>query len=163
MVALMRLPASLLCIALIASVSSTAAPLAKPEWNRVQIDPMKTSIYVGNVTLTTTPFKRDGNSFTATYVAKVFPWFFWGESGQISINIAETDLQKLQQGERCEFTGEAFNHKQKPRKISGYADPATAQNGRTKVRIGVDDLELIFNGPYTLSTFTKQAETTPKE
>lgn len=135
-----------------------AAPLANPEWNRVDVPAMKTSIYVGSVTLTTSAFKRDGGTFSATYSAKVFPWFFWSETGRITINVTDDDLKKLARGERMEFTGEAFNHKDKPRHVTGYADPSDGgATGKIKVRIAVDDVELIFNGPYQLSIFDVQA------
>ncbi|MCF7688430.1 MAG: hypothetical protein K9M98_04725 [Cephaloticoccus sp.] len=154
----MRLPGLPLLFALLGVLPLTGAPLAQPEWNRVQVDPMKTSIYVGSVTLTTAPFKQAGDAFVSTYAARVFPWLFWNETGRISIKLSETDRAKLQRGERTEFTGEAFNHKNKPRKVTGYAEPRGSDTGKIKVRIGVDDLELIFNGVYHLSTHTIQAD-----
>jgi hypothetical protein len=154
----MRLTVSKLVLALFGTATLFAAPLLRSEWNRVQVDPLKTSIYVGSVTLATTPFKRDSDTLTANYVAKVFPWFFWGETGQITIHFSAGDMGKLQRGERSEFTGEAINQKQKFRTVTGYADPTDNQSGKIKVRIAVDDLELIFNGPYTLSSFAMLAE-----
>ena len=153
---------SLLWFWLTLPVIAAAAPSLAPDWNRVQIEPMKTSIYVGRVTLLTEPFVRSGNTFTATYQAKVFPWAFWNETGEIRIVIDEANLAKLRRGERCEFTGEALNHKQKPRHVTGYADPSGAHRGRIKVRICVDDTELIFNGPYTLAHYTVQAVEPPQ-
>ena len=44
--------------------------------DRVIVPKMKTSIYVGSVSLKTTDFERDGDVYNATYNAKVFPWFF---------------------------------------------------------------------------------------
>ena len=128
-----------------------AAPLPPSEWNRVEVSPMKTSIYVGSVKLITTIFVRDTDEYNATYQAKVFPWAFWGEKGSIIITLTDEHRAKLRSGERCEFTGEALNHKNKPRTITGYADPADEKHGKIKVRIGADDVELIFNGTYTLS------------
>lgn len=142
---------------LLSIATLSAAPLARPEWNRVDVPPLKTSIYVGSVTLTTSPFHRTGDVFAATYTAQVFPWFFWSETGSIRITITDEDLTRLARGERLEFAGEALNHKGKPRRVTGHADFATADTGKIKVRIAVDDLELIFNGPYQLSTFTAQA------
>lgn len=112
---------------------------------------MKTSIYVGSVKLLTTSFVRDGDNYSATYRAKVFPWVFWGEHGNILITLTDEDRAKLHHGERCEFIGTAQNHNNEPRHITGYADPVSTDHGKIKVRIGVDDVELIFNGTYTLS------------
>ena len=109
---------------------------------------MKTSIYVGSVTLTTGVFERQGSTLGTTYAAKVFPWFFWGETGKIMITLTDTDLANLAKGEKAEFTGEAFNHKNKPRQVTGRAEPADATSGKFKVRIMADGVELIFNGTY---------------
>jgi len=125
------------------------------DWDSVRIAPMKTSIYVGSVSLTTGEFRREGDRFTATYEAKVRPWFFWGETGHITINLSPADLERLNRGERVEFTGEATNHKNKPRHVSGRADRTDAANGKIKVRVGVDDTELIFNGTYRFNNVVK--------
>ena len=118
------------------------------DWDSVTVAPMKTSIYVGSVSLITGEFKRAENQFSATYEAKIWPWFFWGETGRITITLLPADLEKLARGERVEFTGEAFNHKNKPRKITGRAERTDGATGKIKVRIGVDDTELVFNGTY---------------
>lgn len=140
---------ALLCLALAAAAAATAAA-ALPD--RVAVPPLKTSIYVGSVTLATGEFRRDGEAFAATYEAKVFPWFFWGETGAIEIRVPEADLARLVRGETIEFAGDARNHKGKPRRVTGRAQPTDAATGRIKVRIAVDDVELIFNGPYRLAT-----------
>lgn len=125
------------------------------DWDSVTVAPMKTSIYVGSVSLTTGEFKRVENQFSTTYEAKVWPWFFWGENGRITITLSLDDLQKLGRGERVEFTGEALNHKNKPRKVTGRAERINGATGKIKVRIGVDDTELIFNGDYRFNNAVK--------
>lgn len=136
-----------LCVLLAAVSLARGAP-----GDRVTIPPVRTSIYVGSVLLTTSEFEREGGRFTATYEARVRPWFFWNETGQITINVPDADLARLRAGENIEFTGEATNHKRKPRKVTGRAQPAGpgSSTGKIKVRIGVDDTELIFNGTYQL-------------
>ena len=121
---------------------------ALPE--RVEVPRLKTSIYVGSVSLTTTSFGRSGDVFRAEYTAEVFPWFFWNESGEISLTVPEADLLRLRQGEQIEFTGAATNHKGKPRAVTGRARPESADDGSIKVRINADGIELIFNGRYQL-------------
>ena len=125
------------------------------DWDSVTMAPVKTSIYVGSVKLTTSVFQRDGDKFLATYEAKVWPWFFWNETGRITITLPFANLQRLAQGERVEFTGEAFNHKNKPRHVTGRADRTDPANGKIKVRIGVDDTELIFNTTYRFGNVLK--------
>ena len=125
------------------------------EWDSVTMPPVKTSIYVGSVTLTTGVFRRDGDQFSTTYEAKVRPWFFWSETGHITITLPAADLEKLARGERIEFKGEATNHKNKPRYVTGRADRTNAATGTIKVRIGVDDTELIFNTTYRFNNVVK--------
>ncbi len=125
-----------------------AARAAGPDLDHVLVPSMKTSIYVGSVTLTPGVFERKGDTFTATYEAKVFPWFFWSESGAVSIQITAADLLRVLAGQAVEFTGQGTNHKNKPRKVTGRVQPADAGSGKMKIRIDVDDVELIFNGTY---------------
>jgi hypothetical protein len=109
----------------------------------------KTSIYIGAVTLTTQPFVRDGTTYRSTYSAKVFPFFFYNESGRLSINLSDDDLRELATGKRVYFKGEAFSSKDEPRRVEGHADPSDAFSGRIKVRVWVSkNIELIFNTTY---------------
>lgn len=138
---------------LLGAVASLRADLSKPagEWDSVTIEPVKTSIYVGNVTLTTSEFKRSGEEYTATYEAKVWPWFWWNETGRITIHLPAAELERLGRGERIEFKGEAFNQKNKLRQVSGRADRVKPGTGKIKVRIAVDGTELIFNSTYRVN------------
>ena len=154
----MYMPRSLLCLFLMVGAASVVAAQSAAiltGWDRVQIAPMKTSIYVGSVSLTTAVFVRDGSTLASSYAAKVWPWFFWGETGRITISLTDANLASLARGERAEFTGSAANHKNKPRTVTGYAQPADAVSGKIKVRIGVDDTELIFNGTYRFEAAVK--------
>ncbi len=146
-----RLPFLLFGFVITAVVCCAAIPPAVA-WNRVEIGPMKTSIYIGSVTLTTGTLQRDGATLSASYDAKVFPWFFWGETGRIVIQLTDATYAGLARGEVVDFNGHAQNQKGKPREVTGRVYPAGPNSGKIKVRIHVDDLELIFNGTYTLST-----------
>lgn len=145
---MMRLRLYLLLV--LGAVAPLRADLAHLTSPRVTVAPMKTSIYVGSVTLTTTDFLQSDESFKATYEAKVRPWFFWGETGHITIKLPVTDLTRLALGQTVEFTGEAANHKNKPRTVTGRAQPGNGNGGKIKVRIMADGIELIFNGTYQL-------------
>lgn len=152
------MPRPLLCLLLLlGTVGALRADTAQRigERDSVTVPTMKTSIYVGSVTLTTGVFTREGDTFTTTYEAKVWPWFFWSETGRIRITLPSAELEKLVRGERIEFKGEAINHKNQPRHVTGRADRTDAASGRIKVRIGVDDTELIFNGTYRFSNVVK--------
>ncbi|MBI2511302.1 MAG: hypothetical protein HYV96_04945 [Opitutae bacterium] len=140
-------------VALVAVCLLSALPVraAEAAFARATVPAMKTSIYVGSVTLTVGTFERAGDRWTTTYNAKVFPWFPWSEHGDITITVTDADLARLAKGETVEFTGDAQNHKKKPRKVTGRAQPANERSGKIKVRIHVDDVELIFNGTYELT------------
>ncbi len=128
--------------------AETDPVIALTQWDRVSVTPMKTSIYVGSVKLTTGVFERQGSNLATTYEASVVPWFFWGETGRISITFTDADLAKLAKGETAEFTGDATNQKNKPRKVTGRAQPTNGSSGKIKVRVMADGIELIFNGTY---------------
>ena len=141
-----------LCVvlALGAALARASEPLP-PGPARVVVSPMKTSIYVGSVTLVTADFVQQDDTFTSTYDAKVRPWFFWGETGRITIKLPAADLTRLALGQTVEFTGEATNHRNKPRTVTGRAQPGEPLSGKMKVRIMADGIELIFNGTYHLT------------
>jgi len=136
-----------LWLVLLVTVPLHAAEPA-PALDRVEVPAMKTSVYVGTVTLKTGAFMRTGEVFESTYEAKVFPWFFWSEHGRIAMRVPAAELARLARGERIEFKGDARNQRNKPRRVTGHAEPADAISGRIKVRIHLDDLTLVFEGTY---------------
>lgn len=114
----------------------------------VLVPPLKTSIYVGTVTLIPAVFERHGDTYTTTYEVQVWPWIFWGEKGRVTIHLTEAELARVRQGHQVEFRGEGFNHKNKPRKVTGRVQPADAESGKMKIRITADGYTLVFNGNY---------------
>lgn len=143
-------PAVALIFVAALTLPGQAEPAASPDhrFSKVTVDPMKTSIYIGRVRLITGVFERDGDRFTAGYEAKVFPFFFYNETGRIAITLPEAELWRIANGEVRPFSGEAVNHRGKKRRIEGRAEPADADQGRIKIRVFVDGIELIFNGAY---------------
>lgn len=148
---------SRLCLLVV--LGAVAAGLVRAEttpiltgWDRISVAPMKTSIYIGSVTLTLGVFERQGSTLSTTYTAKVFPWFFWGETGRITIGLSDANLASLAKGETAEFAGDGVNQKNKPRKVTGRAQPADATSGKFKVRVMADGVELIFNSNYQLNS-----------
>ena len=126
--------------------SLRADTVTRPD--HIAVAPMKTSIYVGSVKLITGTFDRQGDALSTTYEAKVTPWFFWGETGNITITLSESDFANLAKKQTVEFKGNATNQKNKPRTVTGRAQPADATSGKIKVRVMADGIELIFNGTY---------------
>lgn len=125
-------------------------PTPLPSFYReATVETARTSIYIGAVTLKMPPFTRAGDRYASTYAAKVFPFFFYNESGRLAITLTDADLRHLAAGERVYFKGEAFSDKDEPRRVEGQADPADEFSGKLKVRVWVSkNIELIFNTTY---------------
>jgi hypothetical protein len=131
-------------------VHARAMPAAPGDHHAVAtVDTAKTSIYIGNVTLTMPPFKRTGEVYQSTYQAKVFPYFFYNERGTIAITLSDDELRRLSNGETVYFNGEAEDTAGDPRRIEGRVVPDDALSGKIKVRVWVSPkIELIFNTTY---------------
>jgi hypothetical protein len=119
--------------------------------DKVLVPPVKTSIYVGSVTLIATPLMRVGGGYEADYQAKVFPFFFMGERGRLRIEFSDEQLAQITRGERVAYVGSAQNTDGEPRRLEGQVEPraADAPDGKIKVRIFVSPkIQLIFNTTY---------------
>ena len=125
---------------------------ALDRYDRVDIAPAKTSIYIGSVTMTMTTFVRRGATYEASYTAKVFPYFFYNETGRLVIEVSDDTLRALERGEPIEFKGRGISTDGSERRIEGKATPANPTAGKIKVRVFVSKrIELIFNTTYRLS------------
>ena len=120
-------------------------------YDSVAIEPVKTSIYIGNVKLTTTLFERRAGVYSADYKARVVPFFFHNEEGHLWVEFTDEQISALERGERVHFTGMAENTKKESRRIEGHATPVGPgeKHGKIKVRVFVTPkIELIFNSTY---------------
>ena len=135
-----------------AAPPSPSAPLGE-RFSRVTVDPTKTSIYIGNVSLAMPPFLRHGGAYTSEYKATVVPLFFYNERGRIAIEFSDENLRRLERGEIVYFKGHAINADGEERRVEGRAVPAGPgiEHGRIKVRVWVGKIELIFNTLYQFS------------
>jgi hypothetical protein len=131
------------------ALSAAELPAPAPAFEKVVIAPTRTSIYVGSVALTLEPFLRREDTYSAAYQAKVFPYFFLSERGELAVSVSEELLRKLQAGEPIDFSGRAVNRDGEERRIEGRATPAETLSGKLKVRVFVSPrIELIFNTTY---------------
>lgn len=107
------------------------------------------------------PFVRQGGVYRSTYRAKVFPFFFFNEHGDIAIDFPDDSLRRLRRGETVHFKGHAANSDGHGRRIEGRAvpDAANADHGRIKVRVWVGRVELIFNTTYRFTGPDRMATT----
>jgi len=146
---LSRLLVATLGIVLLAARASGADPVPISRYDRADIAPTKTSIYIGSVSMTMPTFVRRQGAFESTYTARVFPYFFYNESGRLSIRISDETLRRLEHGEVIQFEGEGVSSDGQTRHIEGRAIPADAANGKIKVRVFVSKrIQLIFNTTY---------------
>lgn len=144
--------ASTLALILSLGFGAAGTGAATPElarYERVEVAPAKTSIYVGSVTMTMPGFTRQAGTYTSTYEARVFPFFFSNEHGRLRVDIADAQLGQLARGEAIDFKGQALSADGAERRIEGRATPADATSGKLKVRVFVSRrIELIFNTTY---------------
>lgn len=116
------------------------------------VEPTKTSIYIGTVSLAMPAFAREGGTYVTTYAAKVFPYFFYDEKGRLWIDFPEADLRRLERGETVNFSGHARNDEGDERRVEGRVVPVDPLSGKIKVRVFVSPrIELIFNTTYRFS------------
>lgn len=150
---LRRLLLACLSLALGGSTARATEDLTLRRYDLVTVEPVSTSIYVGSVSLAVTPFIRQAGVYHSNYVAKVFPYFFWGERGWIAIDMSDADLRRLALGEVVQFKGRGRNDDGEERHIEGRAVPADAHSGKIKVRVFVSKrIQLIFNSTYKIGS-----------
>ena len=131
------------------TLSARAADDSLARFDHVVVDPAKTSIYVGSVTLTLSPSTRQAGVYEADYSAKVFPYFFMSEKGRLTLDAPDESLRRLALGERVEFSGHGVSTDGKPRRFDGTATPTDATSGKLKIHAYVSKrIELIFNMTY---------------
>ena len=129
-------------------------------FDRVEVAPTKTSVYVGSVSLSLPMFSRQGGVYETTYVAKVFPYFFYNETGRLGIDFSDEQLRRLGHGETVEFTGRAERTDGAARRVEGKVTPVDATSGKIKVRVFYSKrIELIFNTTYRFPDLREPAVT----
>ena len=141
----------LLLLALLSATSlAWAADIDVRAYDHVLIAPTRTSIYIGSVRMTMPSFTRDREgTYSSTYQAKVFPYFFYNEHGTLSITVSDDQLRQLARGEPVEFHGQGKSSEGEPRRIEGKATPVDPLTGKIKVRVFVSKkIQLIFNTTY---------------
>lgn len=129
-------------------------PPSRLDLAHVHVAPMKTSIYVGSVAMDMPAFDRHDGGFESTYVAKVFPFFFYNEQGRVRVEFTDAMLARLHAGEPVDFTGLARRLDGAERRIEGRATPAaaSADSGKLKIRVFYSKrVELIFNTTYSFA------------
>jgi hypothetical protein len=115
--------------------------------------PVSTWVYVGTVTLNATPFIRHGGQYAARYTAKVFPYFFYNESGAMLIDVSDDALRKLAAGAAIAFTGRATRSDGAVRTLDGTATSSGAAGGTIKVKIHVSKkVTLVFDTTYRVGS-----------
>ena len=99
--------------------------------------------------MTFAPATRLAGVYETTYSAKVFPYFFMGESGKITLDAPDETLRKLAHGEEVDFLGRGVNSKGEARRFEGHATPIDAMSGKLKVHVFVSKrIDLIFHMVY---------------
>jgi hypothetical protein len=120
-------------------------------FNVVAIKAASTSVFVATITMTMPPFVRKKVVYSSTYVAKVSPFFFYGEKGRIWIAISDDDLRRAAKGESVDFKGQALSEGGETRRVEGHAVPTGPTSGRIRVRVFVTRrIALTYDTTYEL-------------
>jgi hypothetical protein len=106
-------------------------------FNRVSISPATVSIYIGTISMTFQPFIRHNATYSSTYSARVFPYFFFNEKGRIWIVVPDDALRRIDRGESVDFTGHATSDSGDERRVEGHATPTGRSSGKIRVRVFV--------------------------
>jgi hypothetical protein len=118
-------------------------------WQHVDVAPTKTSIYVGVVSMTMPTFTRGAGTYTATYSAKVFPYFFYNETGTLTVDFSDAQLGDLAAGKPIDITGTAVRTDGATRKVTAKATPSDSRSGKLDVHVHYSKrIELIFHTTY---------------
>ncbi len=149
---LSRLPLVLACLLTAAPAWAAAPETAARGSVSAEIAPATTSIYVGSVTLSVDTLVRHAGVYVSNYTARVFPFFFCNESGQLRMDVTDAELRRLASGMPGDFTGYAVRGDGLTRPVQGHAVPRGPADGQVKVRVVVSrNLTLIFNTTYHLT------------
>jgi len=147
---MLRLLRILLFLTALVAAASEDPALAR--YSVVTAAPVSTWIYVGSVTLTASPFLRSGTQYNSHYSAKVFPYFFYSESGSMAVNVPTESLRRLAAGGPIAFNGTATRSDGTVRLIDGMATPSGPSGGAIKVKIHLSKkLTLVFDTTYRLA------------
>ena len=143
--------AAIAAIALAAAARAPGADDGFARFDKVAIRPTTTSLYIATVTMTMQPFLRRDAVFSSTYSARVFPYFFWSESGRLWIEVPREKLRRVARGEAVDFTGHGVNESGDDRRVEGRAIPTGPSSGRILVRVYVTRrIHLSFDTTYEL-------------
>ena len=138
------------------SVAGRAGEAALSRYDHVVAEPAKSSIYVGSVTLSLSPATRQNGAYECIYTAKVFPYFFMSEIGQLRLDAPDETLHRLARGETVKFTGSGLSSEGEKRRFEGQATPADATSGRHKVRCFISKrFSLAFDMAYQFTPAAK--------
>ncbi len=124
---------------------------ASGHYAEVTLEPTERLIYLASVSLNIQPAARRDGVYRAAYVVKVFPFFFYNEHGEISIEVSNDQLHQLERGETVSFTGHAANSAGKDHRIEGRAvpDDGGTDHGRIKVQVWASkNIVITFNTVY---------------
>ena len=121
------------------------APVAR---RRLTIAECDHALTLAKVTLVPGPLTPQGEFYTGGYQVRVSPLPIGNESGQLSVQVPEEALRRLERGQTVSFTGEAVNQQGQRRQVNARATPSGPDAGRVHLRITANGRRLVFDTGY---------------
>jgi hypothetical protein len=129
----------------------------------VMVDPATTRAIGQKITLTVEPLQLADGVFSSAYAARVSPFRFFSESGQIRIEAGPEQLAALLAGEPVSFRGEAVNRSQARRRVSGEAIRQGPDGGELRLAIRASGIDLVFHSRFTFAVGERDPAAHPAE
>ncbi len=119
----------------------------------VWVAPVQTSFYLGRVALSAGAFRREAGGYSASYAAKVFPYYFWSETRDSADRAPRRGAAAAwRRAPWSPFTGKATRADGRERWVEGRVAATGPDGGTIKVRLHVSRrLVLVFDTTYRLA------------
>jgi hypothetical protein len=140
----------ILLLAAALPLPSSRAAQAPDPYAVIHVAPAKTSIYIGRLLVTPSPFVRTASGYTSNLSLELFPYFYHDDA-KVYIDVPEAKVMRLQGGNAIEFKGRVVRRNGQSRKLTGRAVPTGNSAGKLSILVYLTSkVTVAFNTTYTL-------------
>ncbi len=131
------------------TLSFGADAVSQPTSPKLMVAPSSSKLAGGTAKLDVAVLSRSGAAYVGGYRLKIFPYFFMNESGQLEIEVSDSQLQKMLGGGATSFTGQAqATGSEVVHKITAQATPGGDGRGALTFTVATHNGPLVFNTSY---------------